>query len=207
MKTRSRITTLFLDIGGVLLTNGWDHEGRQRAAKLFHLDLRELEDRHHLIFDTYETGKLSLDTYLANVVFYQKRPFTVQQFRSFMFGLSESYPEMIGLVGRLKEQYQLKVAVVSNEGRELTLHRIRKFELNGFVDFFVCSCFVHCRKPDADIYRLALDIAQVRPSEVVYIEDRPLFVRAAESVGLKAVHHVGYESTRADLANFGLRDT
>jgi hypothetical protein len=32
MKPRA-ITTLFIDIGGVLLTNGWDHLSRKLAAK------------------------------------------------------------------------------------------------------------------------------------------------------------------------------
>ena len=154
------ITTLFLDIGGVLLTNGWDHQARKLAAKTFDLDLDEMEDRHHLTFDTYEVGKLTLKQYLSRVVFYQKRPFTPREFREFMFAQSKPFPQMIELVRKVKVRHGLKVAVVSNEGRELNTYRIRKFKLDGFVDSFISSCFVHVRKPDADIFRLALDIAQ-----------------------------------------------
>ncbi|MDD5708475.1 MAG: HAD family phosphatase, partial [Kiritimatiellae bacterium] len=118
MKRSTEITTLFLDIGGVLLTNGWDHHARKRAAMNFKLELAEMEDRHHLTFDTYEEGKLTLEEYLGRVVFYQKRSFTRAQFRRFMFAQSTPYPEMIELVAQLKVRYGLKIAVVSNEGRE-----------------------------------------------------------------------------------------
>ncbi len=195
---------LFLDIGGVLLTDGWSRESRQRAARIFRLDREEMEERHRLTFGTYEVGKLSLAEYLARVVFYEKRPFTPAAFRRFMFGQSKPFPEMIGLVCRLKAQHKLQIAVVSNEGRELTLYRIQRFKLDRFVDFFISSCFVHFRKPDAEIYRLALDVAQVPASRVVYIEDRDLFVHIAESLGLRGIHHTGYDSTRTRLAEFGL---
>jgi putative hydrolase of the HAD superfamily len=204
MKKSSSITALFLDIGGVLLTNGWGHESRKLAAKVFGLDLNEMEDRHHLTFDTYEVGKLSLEEYLSWVVFYRKRPFTRGQFRKFMFAQSKPYPKMIELVRQLKAKHGLKIAVVSNEGRELNAHRIREFKLDGFVDFFISSCFVHLRKPDADIFRVALDIAQVPARRVVYIEDRPMFVQVAETLGMRGIHHTDYKSTRAKLASFGL---
>ena len=161
------ITALFLDIGGVLLTNGWDHHARRRAAKHFTLEWAEMEERHHLTFDTYEEGKLTLAEYLSRVVFYQKRPFTRDRFRSFMFAQSKPYPDMIELVAQLKVRYGLKIAVVSNEAREVNAHRIRQFKLDGFVDSSISSCFVHIRKADADIFRLALDIAQVPARQVV----------------------------------------
>jgi putative hydrolase of the HAD superfamily len=206
MKSAIPITTLFLDIGGVLLTNGWDHHARKRAATSFKLELAEMEDRHHLTFDTFEEGKLTLEEYLDRVVFYQKRPFTRAQFRRFMFAQSKPYPEMIELVAQLKVRHGLKIAVVSNEARELNSHRIRKFKLNGFVDFFISSCFVHLRKPDADIFRLALDIAQVPANQVVYIENTPMFIRIAEGLGIQSILHRDYRSTCAKLASFGLRN-
>jgi putative hydrolase of the HAD superfamily len=198
------ITTLLLDIGGVLLTNGWDHQARQRAATNFNLELAEMEDRHHLTFDTYEEGKLTLAEYLDRVVFYQERPFTRPQFRRFMFAQSQPYPQMIELVRKLKEKYGLKIVVVSNEGRELNAYRVRKFKLDGFVDAFVSSCFVHVRKPDADIFRLALDIAQASAQQVVYIENTPMFVQIAEGLGIQSILHTDYVSTCAKLASFGL---
>jgi putative hydrolase of the HAD superfamily len=204
MKKAIPITTLFLDIGGVLLTNGWDHHARKRAAANFKLKLAELEDLHHLIFDTYEEGKVTLEEYLDRVIFYQKRPFTRAQFQRFMFSQSKPDHEMIELVAQLKVRHGLKIAVVSNEGRELNAYRIRKYKLDGFVDSFISSCFVHVRKPDADIFRLALDIVQVPARQVVYIENTPMFVQIAEGLGIRGILHTDYRSTCAKLASFGL---
>jgi len=199
-----KISALFLDVGGVLLTNGWDRSMRERAAETFKIDYAEMDERHHLTFDTYEEGKLSLDEYLRRVVFYRDRPFSGEEFKAFMFGQSQPYPKMIELVREFKRSRGVKVAVVSNEGRELTVHRIQKFGLTEFVDFFIVSCFVHFRKPDADIYRIALDIAQVSPKRVVYIEDRFMFVEVAQSLGIRGIHHRDYDLTRAALASLGL---
>jgi putative hydrolase of the HAD superfamily len=198
------VKALFLDVGGVMLTNGWDGRSRQAAAKQFGLDIDELNDRHHLTFDTYESGKLSLDEYLHRSVFYQERPFTVADFRKFMFDQSVVLPGMIELVRALKAKYDLRIAVVNNEGRELNEYRIGKFGLNEFVDFFVSSCFVHFRKPDADIWEVALDIAQVPREQVVYIDDRQLFVQVAEGLGIRSVWHRGVPQTRDLLAEMGL---
>jgi putative hydrolase of the HAD superfamily len=198
------ITTLFLDIGGVLLTNGWDRAIRMQASEKFGLDYKEMDERHHLTFDTYESGKLSLDEYLERVVFYQERSFSYDDFKAFMYAQSSAFPEMIELVRGLKQQHGLRVAVVSNEGRELTTYRVQQFKLTSFVDFFVSSCFVHYRKPDADMYRIALDIAQVSTDQVVYIDDRLMFVEVAEGLGIRSIVHHGYESTRKDLEMLGL---
>ena len=204
MKRATSITTLFLDIGGVLLTNGFDHAARGRAAAKFKLQLADLENRHHLTFDTYEEGKLTLQEYLDRVVFYRKRPFTRDQFRRFMFAQSKPYPEMIGLAKQLKALHGLKIAVVSNEARELNEYRIRTFGLAEWIDCFISSCFVHIRKPDADIYRLALDVTQVPAREVVYIENTPMFVQIAEGLGIRSILHTDYKSTARKLASLGL---
>jgi putative hydrolase of the HAD superfamily len=137
--TQTFINTLFLDIGGVLLTNGWDRSMRQKAAQVFGLDYEEMNERHHLTFDTYEEGKLSLNEYLNRVIFYEPRSFSQDAFKQFMFDQSQPFPGMIALMRDLKERYHLKVAVVSNEGRELTIYRIQRFSLGAFVDFFICS--------------------------------------------------------------------
>ncbi len=198
-----QITTLFTDIGGVLLTNGWDRNARRRAAEAFNLDPEELNERHHLTFDTYEVGKLSLEEYMERVVFYEKRPFSMREFKDFMFAQTQPYPQVIDLLQEIKARYNLKVAAVSNEGRELTEYRIKQFALDKVCDFFVSSCFVHYRKPDAEIYQVALDIAHVHPRQVIYLEDRALFVEVAQTLGFQCIRHKDYESTRHALASYG----
>ncbi len=204
MIERHPITTLFLDIGGVLLSNTWDQTTRKLASKKFNLDYEELNERHHLTFDTYEEGKLSLKEYLNRVVFYKERPFSQEEFRDFIYAQSVPYPKMIDLMRELKNRYNLQVAAVSNEGREFTMYRVQKFDLRKFIDFFISSCFVHIRKPDEDLYRIALDTAQVRPDQVIYIDDRSMFVEVARKMGIEGIVQTDYETTRSALEKFGL---
>lgn len=194
MKPQS-ITTLFLDVGGVLLTNGWDHEMRKNAAEVFNLDPTEMERRHKLTFEVYELGKMSLDEYLNYTIFYTERPFSQERFKEFMFEQSQPFQHMIDLIRHLKARYKLKIVLISNEGRELMENRIKKFHLYDFVDIFIVSCYVHFIKPDKEIYKIALDLAHVNPSNVVYVEDRDLFVETAKTLGIQSIQHSSYEST------------
>jgi putative hydrolase of the HAD superfamily len=167
--------------------------------------LAEMEDRHHLMFETYEEGKLTLGEYLDRVVFYNKRPFTWAPFRRFMFAQSKPHPEMITLVARLKVRHGLEVVVVSNEARELNAYGIRTANPTNLADFFISSYFVRVRNPDADIFRLALDVAQITPERVVHIDDLAMFVEVADRLGIHGIHHRGLETTCAALAALGLK--
>jgi putative hydrolase of the HAD superfamily len=204
MKKSSNVTCIFLDIGGVLLTDGWDHLARRRAAKSFNLEWAEMEDRHRLTFETFEEGKITLEEYLNLVVFHQRRPFTRHQFQRFMFAQSKPFTEMIELIARLKHNFGLKIAIVSNEARELNAYRIERFKLDRLADCFISSCFVHIRKPDVDIFRLALDIAQVPPAQAVFVDNTPMFVQIAEGLGIQGILHTDFKSTRSKLSQFGL---
>jgi len=204
MRSVPPVTTLFVDIGGVLLNDGWDHLARAQVAKHFKLDWAEMDTLHRMAFETHEEGKLTFDEYLSLVVFYRKRSFTRAQFQRYMCQLSTSFPEMIELIRQLKESYGLKIAAVSNEARVVNDYRIHKFKLDGLVDCFISSCFVHIRKPDPDIFRLALDISQTPARQVVYIENTPMFVQVAEGLGIRSILHTDYKSTCAKLASFGL---
>jgi putative hydrolase of the HAD superfamily len=204
MPASPTITTLFLDIGGVLLTNGWDRKARQLAAGTFGLDYEEMNERHHLSFDTYELGKLSLDEYLTQVVFHRERPFTRQAFKEFMLAQSQPYPQMIALIKALKARFHLKLVAVSNEGRELSEYRISHFHLAEFIDIFISSSFVHFRKPDVDIYGMALDAVQAAPGQIVYLDDRDLFIEVAENLGIRGICHRSLETTQDLLSGLGL---
>ena len=203
LKKSPEITCLFLDIGGVILNDGWDHNARRRAAKHFGFAGAEIEGRHHLCFETYEEGKITMDEYLARVVFFEPRTFPQAEFQEFVFAQSKACSEMIELISQLKARYSLKILVVSNEAREVNAHRISKFYLDQFVDAFVSSCFVHLRKPDEDIFRLALDIAQVPSEKVLYIDNTAFFVEVAESMGIHGIHHTDFLSTRSKLVEMG----
>jgi len=200
-----KITTLFLDIGGVLLTPGWDRVVRKKAAAYFKLDYDAMDDRHHITVETFEIGKITLDEYLKRVVFCDKQDFTPTDFRDFMFAQSLPFAKMISLITKLKEEHRLKIVVVSNESRELNAYRIKKFGLDKLADCFISSSFVRLRKPDTDIFKLALDLSQVAAKQIVYIDDQIMFVQLAEGFGINTIHHTDYESTITKLESFGLR--
>jgi putative hydrolase of the HAD superfamily len=200
----SAITTLFLDIGGVLLTNGWDTDLRKQTASHFGLDYEEIYHRHHVTYDIYEEGKMTLDEYLWQIIFYEPRAFSPEEVKTYILEQAKPYQDTIDLVKRLKVVYGLRVAVVSNEGREIAEDRIQRFNLREFVDFFIVSAFVHLRKPDLDIYRMALDVAHVKAPNVAYIEDRPLLCDVASRLGLHAVLNRNAAETREKLAALGL---
>jgi putative hydrolase of the HAD superfamily len=202
----ARITTFFCDVGGVLGTNGWDHKSRELAAKTFDLDYAEMTHRHDMSFGAYEEGKLTLDSYLDRTVFYRPRPFSREDFRKFMLEQSQPDPAMLGLMAALKKKYGLKVVITSNEGRELVDYRIPSFGLDKLADYFIFSCFIHIRKPDPNFYRMALDMNQVAPQEVVYFDDREMFVEVARGLGIHGIWQTSIEMTRSALHDLGLTE-
>lgn len=198
------ITHLFTDLGGVLLTNGWDRGLRKLVASHFNIDADAMDERHHLTYDTYEAGKISLSVYLERVVFWEPRDFTEQQVVDFMLSQAKCFPDMIEMYKQVKAKNGLKVVVVSNEGRELTTDRIRRFNLKELVDIFVVSSYVHFRKPDEDIFHIALDVAQAEPGEVAYVDDRQMFAEVACRLGMHEIWHRDLAGTRVAFAALGL---
>jgi len=193
------IRTLFLDIGGVLLTNGWDRTGREKAFEHFKLDAKEVEERHHLTFDTYEEGKLTLDEYLGRVVFNEPRSFSKEDFKAFMFDQSQLLGDSLEFFKEFKKEHGLKVIAVSNEGRELNEHRIKQFKLNELFNAYISSCYIHLRKPDTDVWRMACDISQTHPQHALYIDDRLMFVEVAKAYGIQSLHFKDLDSTKKFL--------
>lgn len=196
------IKTLFLDIGGVLLTNGWGHESRQKAAQLFEFDYDEMNHLHEFIFNIYEIGRISLDEYLNTVLFYKPRAFTKEDFRAFMFSESKQLPHTLEWLVEWKKQTDVKIISINNEGRELNDYRIKKFGLHRCFDAFVSSCEVGMRKPDPGIFQLALGIAQVSVQECLYFDDRAMLVEAAKKAGIPAIQHSGFEAAKAILQDY-----
>lgn len=195
---------LFTDLGGVLLTNGWDHSSRDAAAEHFGLDAHELQRRHEAVFPNYEQGFNTLEEYLEFAVFHERRAFSTEEFIEFMKRQSLPYPDMIEYVKCLKQKHGLKVVAVSNEGRELARYRIDTYDLDSFIDVFIVSAFVGRRKPYEDIFRLALEVANAEKSEVVYLDDRQMLAQGAQVFGLDAIWHRNIESTREALTLRGL---
>jgi putative hydrolase of the HAD superfamily len=196
---------LLSDIGGVLGTNGWDSGIRHDTCRRFGVDPGEIDKRHHLMFDSYERGFLRLDDYLQAVFFAEARTFTLDELRRYIFTGSIAWPENIAFFNQVKTANKLKLGLVSNEGQGITEHRVDKFRLRELADFMVISHCVHMRKPDPQIWQLALDLAQVRPEECIYVDDREIFVTVAAKLGFTAVHHLSLDSTRSQFLALGLK--
>jgi putative hydrolase of the HAD superfamily len=182
------IKALFLDIGGVLLTNGWGDESRSHAIEKFGLNTEEIEARHKIVFDAYELGKVTFDEYLDWVIFYQQRNFSKEDFRAFMFEQSQALDGSIDFFKELKEQYHLKVIAVSNEGRELNEYRIQHFKLDELFDAYISSCYVHLHKPDKDMLRMACDVSHIPAKHALYVDDTLILVDIASSIGFQTLH-------------------
>ena len=195
---------LFTDLGGVLLTNGWDHSSRANAADHFGLDAQELHRRHEAVFPNYEQGFNTLREYLDFAVFHKPREFSHEEFIDFIERQSLPFQDMIDFVKSLKVANNLKVVAVSNEGREIARYRIDTYDLKSFIDIFIVSAFVGRRKPYEDIYRLALEVADARKEEVVYIDDREMLAQGAQEFCLDAIWHTSLETTRSALGQRGL---
>jgi len=197
------IKFIFFDIGGVLLSNGWGHLSRQKAAAEFGFDYTEMNTLHEFIFNVYEIGKLTLEEYLDTTVFNRQREFTKEDFKAFMFAQSVELPHMLQWLIEWKQKHKKEFRIISinNEGKELNDYRIKKFKLHRCFDAFISSCEVGMRKPDPGIFRLAMGVAQASPEECIYFDDRPMLVEAAKRLGVRGTHHASFESTKAILEN------
>src|SRR6266478_2002225 len=194
------VTALFWDVGGVILSNGWDRAARLAAAQKFGLDWEELQDRHDLASPAFETGKITLDTYLNRIVFYRKRPFTKEEFAAFMFAQSEEFPESRAVLSSVATTGKYLLATINNEGLELNERRIRQFQLRREFKAFFSSCYLGIRKPDEGIYRLALEVTQRQPEECLFIDDRELNLECARQMRMRTIHFQNAAQLRQDLA-------
>jgi putative hydrolase of the HAD superfamily len=198
------ITTLFWDIGGVIMTNGWDTVARCRAAEVFHLDWEEFQDRHELSFPAFDSGLISIDEYLNRTLFYRPRAFTREEFIAFMFAQSKEYPESRALLDRVARLGKYFIGSINNEPLELNEYRIATFHLRRDFQVFFSSCYLHTRKPEETIYRIALEVTQRPAEECVFIDDRPLNLENPRKLGMKTVHYQNAEQLRAELKNCGV---
>lgn len=193
------VKILFFDIGGVLLSNGWGHESRKKAAEKFGLDYDEVNALHNFIFNVYEIGSITLDEYLDTVIFNHPRDFAREDFKEFIYRQSVELPDTLKWLKEWKKDCGFRVISINNEGKELNDYRVKKFKLHDCFDAFISSCEVKMRKPDPGIFYLAMGIAHAQPAQCVYFDDRIMFVNAAQKLGIRAFHHTGFESTKKIL--------
>jgi putative hydrolase of the HAD superfamily len=201
----STIHAIFWDVGGVLLTNAWDHTQRMAALEHFRLDEEEFHSRHEMVVSSFERGKISLDEYLDRTVFYRNRPFTRDQFHDYMFSLSQSMPEVLAFARALADSGKYFMGTINNESRELNLYRIQKYGMRDIFRLFVSSCFVGLRKPESGIYHLAIELTQVNPEECCFIDDRALNLECAAKLGMRTIQMQTLEQLKEELGKLGIK--
>ncbi len=200
----SAISAIFWDVGGVLLSNAWDRTERAAALEHFRLDQEEFHARHEMVVSSFERGKISLDEYLDRTVFYCNRPFSREEFRDYMFSLSQPMPEVLAFARALADSGRYVMGTINNESRELNLQRIQKFGLRNIFGLFVSSCFVGLRKPESGIYSLALEITQFDAQECCFIDDRSLNLECAARLGMHTIQMQNIDQLKSDLGNLGV---
>jgi putative hydrolase of the HAD superfamily len=201
----SEIHAIFWDVGGVLLTNAWDHTQRMAALEHFRLDEEEFHSRHEMVVSSFERGKISLDEYLDRTVFYRNRPFTRDEFRDYMFSLSQPMPEVLAFARALADSGKYLMSTLNNESRELNAHRIEKYGLRKIFRLFVSSCFVGLRKPESGIYHLAIELTQINPEECCFIDDRALNLECAAKLGMRTIQMQTLDQLREELGKLGVK--
>lgn len=199
-----QVKVVFFDVGGVLGSNGWDRNARRRAMEHFDLDWEEFQDRHEFVVADFETGELTLEDYLRRTVFYRERPFSEQEFVDFMKAQSQPYPETLALVERLATSGRYLLATLNNESRELNDFRIERFGLRRHFAFFLSSCYLGVKKPEPDIYRMAVDVTQRQPQECVFVDDRALNLECADLAGIRGIHFESASQLETALEELGV---
>ena len=198
------IRAVFWDVGGVLLSNAWDRVERTKALDHFQLDQEEFHDRHEMVVSSFERGKITLDEYLDRTVFYRARPFSREAFCDFMYSLSQPIPDVLRFAAALGDSGKYFMGTINNESRELNYYRIEKFGLRNIFRFFVSSCFVGLRKPEKEIYRLALEATQIPAQECCFIDDRALNLECAAKLGMHTIEMQRLDQLRSDLEKLGV---
>jgi putative hydrolase of the HAD superfamily len=202
------IDQVFFDIGGVLGSNGWDHEQRAQAVRQFHLDGEDFQYRHEETVGAFESGQISLEEYLDVTVFWRDRDFSRDEFKTFMFGLSRPFVDSLDVVRRLRQNVRgrptrVRMSTLNNESRELNEFRIQHFGLCQLFDVFFSSCWLGVRKPTREIYERVLGMTQAEPQRSVFVDDREQNLAPARALGMKTIHFTGAPQLADALKELG----
>ena len=196
---------ILFDVGGVLLTNGWDHVERAIVLQQFHLDRTEFEARHPQPYDAWERDAITAKEYLDATVFYQPRAFSHEEFLDAICAQSKLLADGgMGILQELAASDKCTLGVLNNEARATNEYRFKTFGIRQHVKLAFSSCYLGLRKPGQAIYNRALDILGTPAERVLFIDDRAENVASAEAAGMEAILFTGADALRSELANLGV---
>lgn len=196
---------ILFDVGGVLLTNGWDRAERAAAAAHFDLDVQELDTNHFAVMEPWERGEIDINQYLDAAVFYEPRAFTRDEFVSFMFAQSQLLPDgALQILAELTASNPCMIGALNNEARETNEYRFSHFGLRRYFRVAFSSCYVGLRKPSPAIYRRAIDILGCAPERILFIDDRTENLEGGLAAGISAIRFTGERALREELTELGV---
>lgn len=204
------IRTIFWDIGGVLLTNGWDAHQRAGVLNSLGVDLLAYEAMHDRANFYWERGLITARDFFEQTVL-ETNPqlgLTFEALWEWVCGESRVlHPGSFEILAALQRSGQYRLATLNNESRELNEYRLDAFELRAYFDYFVCSGYVHEMKPLPGIYRAAIDISGWPAHTALFIDDKQENCDGAEALGMRAIRFVSPEQLQQDLAQLGISFT
>jgi putative hydrolase of the HAD superfamily len=196
---------ILFDVGGVLLTNGWDRRERGAVLDRFGLDREVFEARHREAYRAWERGVVPVETYLNSTVIHEPRNFTPEAFFQAICASSELLPHgALGILQELAASHRYMLGTLNNEPRETQAYRFRQFGLEQYFSITLTSCFLHLRKPDVSFFKKALDLLCCPPERILFIDDRKENTTAAAHVGMKALQFENADQLRRELDVLGV---
>jgi putative hydrolase of the HAD superfamily len=200
----ANISTIFFDVGGVLLSDGWDHISRKKAAEQFSLDFDEFEAKHAPLADDLDTSQISVNEYIDKAVFYKSRSFSKIDFYEFMKEQSQPDDDTLALAASLAAQNKYFLGTINNESAELGVYRIEKFKLADTFKVFFTSGFMGVKKPHSQIFERALQISQKKAADTVFIDDREENLGAPKQLKMNTIHFENAQQLKKELADLGV---
>lgn len=195
-----KLCAVIFDFGGVLLRTE-DPSPRQQLAARLGIPREQL---YRQIFDSESARKATLGKISAEAHWEAVRQAlgigeeAYQQVRDEFWAGDRLDEELIGYLRGLKPRY--KTALLSNAWDDLRSVIQRNWEISDVFDEMIISAEVGIAKPDASIYRLAVDRLGVLPQEAVFVDDFIENIASARAFGLQTVHFQGSQLLYNELA-------
>jgi putative hydrolase of the HAD superfamily len=184
------IRTVFWDVGGVILTNGWDRHQRARVLGRLGVDLVAYEQMHNRANYYWERGLMSAEEFFLQTVLRPNPRLNLTFDILWPQICAQSkvlHAECLDMLSQLRQSGKWRLATLNNESRELNEYRLDNFKLRCLFDYFICSGYVHEMKPAVGIFETAIDISGFPAHTALFIDDKRENCEAAAAAGMHAI--------------------
>ncbi len=203
-----QIRTIFWDLGGVLLTNGWDVHQRAHVLSSLGVNLPAYEAVHDIYNYFWERGLASAQDFFRDTVLLPNPQLQLTFDQLWPLVCAESkilHPECFDILAALQASGRYRLATLNNESRELNAHRLDAFDLRRFFSYFLCSGYLHEMKPAPGFYRYAIEISGLPPSSALFIDDKDENCAAARALGMQTILFESPGQLQHELHHLGIQ--